>query len=58
MFKLAPVTLKEANAYVDRQHRHHKPTAEHKFSIGCKRPDGTLASIAIVGWPAATQIPL
>lgn len=40
MLKLAPVTLKEANAYVARLHRHHKPTVGHKFSIGCiRKPD-------------------
>lgn len=56
MLKLAPVTLKEANAYVARLHRHHRPTVGHKFSIGCKRPDGTLAGVAIVGRPVSRYL--
>ena len=31
--KIRPATLKEANEYVARFHRHHKPTTGQKFSI-------------------------
>lgn len=37
MLELVPITLKEANAFVERYHRHHKPVVGHKFSIGGKR---------------------
>lgn len=33
--EIVPITLKEANAYVDQHHRHHGPVVGHKFSIGC-----------------------
>lgn len=33
MLELVPISLKEANAYVERYHRHHKPVVGHKFSI-------------------------
>ena len=29
-----PLSLEEANAFVSRHHRHHKPVVGHKFSIG------------------------
>ena len=33
--EVCPMTLKEANAFVEQHHRHHKPVVGHKFSIGC-----------------------
>ena len=35
VLELCPMTLKEANAYVEQHHRHHGPVVGHKFSIGC-----------------------
>lgn len=35
MLEITPMTLKEANAYVEQNHRHHGPVVGHKFSIGC-----------------------
>lgn len=35
MLELCPMTLKEAKAFVEQHHRHHKPVVGHKFSIGC-----------------------
>lgn len=47
-----PVTLKEANAYVEQHHRHHQPVVGHKFSIGCS--DGEkIVGVAIVGRPVS-----
>ncbi len=34
---LTPISLREANAFVERNHRHHKGVTGHKFSIGCTR---------------------
>lgn len=34
MLEVVPITLKEANAFVEQNHRHHGPTVGHKFSIG------------------------
>ena len=49
---LKPITLKEANAFVQAHHRHHGPTVGHKFSIGAEQ-NGDLVGVAIVGRPVA-----
>jgi hypothetical protein len=53
--RLTPLTLKEANNFVARYHRHHKPTVGHKFSIGVKQDD-TLVGVAIIGRPVARAV--
>lgn len=47
-----PVTLKEANDFVEQYHRHNKRVARNggKFAIGCSKGDGLLG-VAIVGNP-------
>ena len=55
MLTLIPVPLSEANAFVARHHRHHKPVTCHKFSIGCMK-DGRLAGVAIVGRPVSRYL--
>ena len=52
MLSLVPVSLREANEFVRQHHRHHKPTAGHKFSIGVQE-DGRLAGVAICGRPVS-----
>ena len=44
MLRLKPISLRDANEYVRKYHRHHKPVAGHKFSIGCEA-DGELWSV-------------
>lgn len=53
--QLIPVTLAEANDFVAAHHRHHKPVAGHKFSIGCES-GGKLAGVAIVGRPVSRYL--
>lgn len=49
---IVPVSLAEANAFVERYHRHHKPVVGHKFSIGAT--DGEkIVGVAIVGRPVS-----
>lgn len=55
MLTLVPVPLKEANAFVAAHHRHHKPVAGHKFSLGCVK-DGQLVGVAIVGRPVSRYL--
>ena len=55
MLRLTPVSLSEANAFVARCHRHHKPVVGHKFSIGCMA-DGRLVGVAIVGQPVSRYL--
>lgn len=53
--ELVPMTLKEANAYVQQHHRHHKPVTGHKFSIGCS--DGEkIVGVAIAGRPVSRYL--
>ena len=53
--RLVPMSLREANVYVDAHHRHHKSVVGHKFSIGCEK-DGQLAGVAIVGRPVSRYL--
>ncbi len=52
---LTPISLREANAFVERNHRHHKGVTGHKFSIGCTR-DGELVGVAIIGRPVSRYL--
>jgi len=53
MIRIAPITLKEANAYVKSYHRHHKPCAGHKFSISIIDASGVLCGVVIAGRPVS-----
>jgi hypothetical protein len=48
-----PVSLREANEFVEATHRHHRKVAGHKFSIGVVDEVGRLRGVAIVGRPVA-----
>lgn len=50
--KIVPISLKQANQFVGKHHRHHKPVQGHKFSLGCE-VDGELVGVAIIGRPVA-----
>lgn len=52
---IVPITLAEANAFVERYHRHHKAVVGHKFSIGAT--DGEkIVGVAIVGRPVSRYL--
>lgn len=53
--KIIPITLKAANEYVARYHRHHKPTVGCKFCIGCEE-SGQLVGVAICGRPVSRHL--
>ncbi len=48
MLELVPISLKEANAFVEQHHRHHKPVTGHKFSVAAA-VNGEIVGVAIVG---------
>ena len=50
MLQISHIELKEANIFVAKHHRHHKPVTGHRFSIGCFNGD-ILIGVAIVGRP-------
>lgn len=55
MLEIVPMTLKEANAFVEQNHRHHRKVAGHKFSIGCS--DGEkIVGVVIVGRPVSRYL--
>jgi hypothetical protein len=52
---LVPTSLAEANLFVSRHHRHHKPVIGHKFSIGLS--DGeAVRGVAIIGRPVSRYL--
>lgn len=51
--RLVPIGLREANAFVAERHRHHAPTAGHKFSVAVVDENGLLRGVAIAGRPVA-----
>lgn len=55
MLQIRHIELKEANTFVAKHHRHHKPVTGHRFSIGCFNGD-ILIGVAIVGRPIARRI--
>lgn len=52
---LVPITLGEANAFVEEHHRHHGRVVGHKFSIAAEK-DGEIVGVAIVGRPVARYL--
>lgn len=48
-------TLKEANAYVERYHRHHGRVVGHKWSLAAYK-DGRLCGVAIIGRPTGRRL--
>ena len=52
--KAVRIELNEANEFVARLHRHHKPVVGHRFSIGAEH-NGVLVGCVIVGRPVARQ---
>ena len=54
--EIVPITPEEANAFVERNHRHHGPVTGHKFSIACANEKGEVVGVAIVGRPVARYL--
>lgn len=52
MLALTPINLDEANAFVAKHHRHHKPVPGAKFCIAVSDGD-SVRGVAIVGRPVA-----
>ena len=50
-----PIELKQANAFVDRLHRHHVPVHRDKFRIGCE-VNGELVGVVQLARPVARML--
>ena len=54
---IVPITLAEANAFVEKHHRHHGKTVGHKFSIAVADIDTCeIVGVAIVGRPVSRHL--
>jgi hypothetical protein len=49
---LLPITLADANAFVQQHHRHHPPVVGHKFSLAAAK-GGEVVGVAIIGRPVS-----
>lgn len=54
--KLHPISLREANAWVEENHRHHGPARGHKFSISVRDESDEIKGVAIAGRPVARML--
>ena len=55
LLKVIPLSLKEANEFITKHHRHNKKCVGHKFSIGAEY-QGKIVGVAIVGRPVARRL--
>lgn len=53
--RIEPITLRDANAYVNERHRHSKQAQGHKFSVALKDDTG-IRGVAIAGRPVARRL--
>jgi len=53
--EITPITFKEANAFVAKFHRHHKPMQGCKFCLAVS-DDDKVVGVAIVGRPVARML--
>ena len=56
MLRAVPLSLSEANAYIDEYHRHHVPVRRDKFRVGAEDENGKLVGVAMVGNPVARRL--
>lgn len=52
--ELTPITLPEANAFIERHHRHHAPAIGHKFSIAVSHVE--ICGVVTVGRPVSRHL--
>lgn len=52
---IVPVDFAEANAFVAKNHRHHRPIPGAKFSVACAL-DGEVVGVAMIGRPVARML--
>lgn len=53
--RIRAISLRDANAFIERLHRHHRPVTGHKFSLAVVDSTGTIRGVATVGRPVARQ---
>jgi hypothetical protein len=53
---IVPIHLREANCFVAKHHRHHKPVIGAKFAIAVADGDGHIVGVAITGRPVSRYV--
>ena len=53
---IVPITQREAFAYVERHHRHHRPPRGSIIQVAVADQDGQVRGVAIVGRPVARML--
>jgi len=53
---IVPITFAEAKEYIDRYHRHHKPSISAKFCIAVADEANEIRGVAMVGRPIARML--
>lgn len=53
--EIRPITFREACDFVNKEHRHHRPTVGCKFAIGCYKAE-QLVGVAICGRPVSRRL--
>ena len=53
--EIVPIDFSEAQYFVQRHHRHHKPPIGHKFSVACSFK-GYIVGVAIIGRPTSRML--
>lgn len=51
-YQIKPISLRDANVFVEREHRHHKKVQGHKFSLSLQ-VDGEIVGVIIGGRPVS-----
>lgn len=54
--RAVPIELKEANAFVEKLHRHHQPVYRDKFRLACIAADGHICGVIQVARPVARML--
>lgn len=53
--EIRPITFRQACDFINREHRHHKPTVGCKFAIGCYKAE-QLVGVAVCGRPVSRRL--
>ncbi len=56
MLTLVPINLDEAQEFIRKYHRHHKPSVGAKFSVAVADDDGQVRGVAMVGRPVSRML--
>jgi len=53
---IVPITFREASAYVERHHRHHKPSRGCRFCVAVADDENKIRGVAIIGRPVGRMV--